>query len=156
MNNSHSFSWVVADVLAAMSQPYDTVATMEFLKDEGVAVIISLTETPLSQSFIEEFDFDYHHIPVADFTAPTARQIAHFVRIVEKARKTGKKCVAHCHAGRGRTGTMLACYLVSRGRSADEAIREVRSIRPGSIETHEQENAVRRYGQRLRRKRPKH
>ena len=50
----------------------------------------------------------------------------------------------HCMAGRGRTGTMIACYLVSQGMSAEDAIAEVRRARPGSIQTEAQEQAVRR------------
>ena len=156
MNNLHSFSWVVPNVLAAMSRPYDSVRTMEFLKDEGISVIITLTEEPLSEAVVEEFGFAYHHIPVADFAAPTARQIDQFIRVVEKARKTGAKSVVHCLAGRGRTGTMLACYLVSQGCSAAEAIQEIRATRPGSIETYEQESAIRRYARRTCRKPPRH
>jgi atypical dual specificity phosphatase len=38
---------------------------------------------------------------------------------------------------------MLACYLVSEGRTAAEAMAEVRRRRPGSIESAEQEEAVR-------------
>ena len=45
--------------------------------------------------------------------------------------------------GCGRTGTMLACYLVSKeGYSAEEAIAEVRRRRKNSIETKTQEKAV--------------
>lgn len=45
--------------------------------------------------------------------------------------------------GCGRTGTMLACYLVSKeGYSAEEAIAEVRRRRRYSIETRTQEKAV--------------
>jgi len=49
----------------------------------------------------------------------------------------------HCIMGHGRTGTMLACYLVSKeGYSAEEAIAEVRRRRKNSIETKTQEKAV--------------
>jgi len=150
------FSWVVPDVLAAMGRPRDSVTAMEFLKDEGVGVVITLTETPLSRTLIEEFGFEYHHIPVIDFTAPTARQIDRFVKLVEKTRKAGRKAVVHCLAGHGRTGTMLACYLVKRGKTSLEALAQVRDIRPGSVETFEQEDAVARYARRIRRKTPKH
>ncbi|HCA46062.1 MAG TPA: protein-tyrosine-phosphatase, partial [Armatimonadetes bacterium] len=51
----------------------------------------------------------------------------------------------HCMAGLGRTGTMIACYLVSQGMPAEEAIAEVRRARPGSIQTEQQEQAVRRW-----------
>ncbi|XP_016379397.1 dual specificity protein phosphatase 23 [Sinocyclocheilus rhinocerous] len=49
----------------------------------------------------------------------------------------------HCLHGFGRTGTMLACYLVkSRKITGIDAINEIRSIRRGSIETREQEQMV--------------
>ena len=154
-NKPSGFAWVVPDLLAAMGRPWETRTTLEFLKDEGIDTVISLTEAPLHHALMEEFGVEYHHLPVEDFAAPTARQIAKFVDIVEKARRAGGKCVVHCLAGKGRTGTMLACYLVLRGKSAHAAIDEVRRLRPGSIETTAQENAVERYARRLRGGRPR-
>jgi len=145
----NGFSWVVPDALAAMGRPNSPVTDLERLKEIGIDVIITLTEYPLNEALVEEFGFESEHIPVEDFAAPSAGQIKRFVGIVERARKSGKKCVVHCLAGRGRTGTMLACYLVSRGRSARDAIEEVRRRRPGSIETLEQEDAVERYARRI-------
>jgi atypical dual specificity phosphatase len=47
----------------------------------------------------------------------------------------GRRVLIHCAAGLGRTGTALAAYLVvSKGLSAEEAIKAVRRLRPGSIE----------------------
>ena len=48
--------------------------------------------------------------------------------------------------GRGRTGTMCACYFVHmQGQTADQAIGNIRRMRPGSIETSEQERLVHQY-----------
>lgn len=53
--------------------------------------------------------------------------------------------------GLGRTGTLLACYLVRReGLDAGEAIVRVRRIRPGSVETREQAQAVEAFALRAR------
>ena len=53
--------------------------------------------------------------------------------------------------GRGRTGTMLASYLVAKeGCSAEQAIIETRKRRRGSIETYEQEDAVKAFAKKLK------
>jgi len=45
----------------------------------------------------------------------------------------------------GRTGTVLAAYLVQNGMRADDSIQLVRERRPGSIQTPEQEAALREF-----------
>jgi len=145
----HGFDWIVPEILAAMARPYDPATAMDFLTDEGVGTIVTLTENSLDETVVEGYGFTYHHLPIPDFAHPTAKQINKFITIVEKSRKAGKGCVVHCLAGRGRTGTMIACYLVFMGRAARAAIDEVRMLRPGSIETLEQEAAIERYARRL-------
>ena len=137
-----NFSWLIDDEIAGMAKPASSVYDFEFLKDKGFEAIVSLTEYPLRKVLIEEFGFSVKHIPVIDFQAPTLEQIEDFVTFAENARSEGKKLVVHCDAGVGRTGTMLACYLVSKGYNAADAIEEVRTKRPGSVETIEQEEVV--------------
>ena len=50
----------------------------------------------------------------------------------------------HCYAGLGRTGTIASLILMQYGLSARDAIRQVRAVRPGSIETLEQEHYLSR------------
>ena len=44
---------------------------------------------------------------------------------------------------------MLACYLVHKGADAENAIDEVRKHRSCSVETREQEEAVKAYAERV-------
>ncbi|MCK6467601.1 MAG: dual specificity protein phosphatase family protein [Candidatus Brocadia sinica] len=136
-----------------MARPLSIVADLEFLKDNGIEAIVSLTELPLPKTLIEEFGFEYKHIPIADLTSPTQEQIEEFVTFVNGLIFSKKRIVVHCDAGIGRTGTMLACYLVSKGYNAKKAIAEVRKRRPGSIETMEQEDTIIKYEERLLKKR---
>jgi protein-tyrosine phosphatase len=79
------------------------------------------------------------HHPIPDMEAPASPEAAS--RLV--ARLTdhlgeGRTAVVHCLAGLGRTGTVAACLLVTRGRTAAEAIAAVREVRPGSIQSEAQ------------------
>lgn len=123
---------------------------LRFLKGEGIGAIVTLSEHPLDAGPVAEFGFDAVHIPLRDRRAPEQGLIDVFVRYVDHAASAGVPVVVHCVGGYGRTGTMLACRLVHRGRTAEEAVAEVRAKRPGSIEPGEQEEAVREYEQRIK------
>ncbi|HEY8504425.1 MAG TPA: dual specificity protein phosphatase family protein, partial [Gemmataceae bacterium] len=85
------------------------------------------------------------HVPVPDMEAPTPEQLARCVSAIRKANEAGMGVAVHCTAGLGRTGSILAAYLVSKGLSAEEAMTQVRELRPGSIETEAQEEAIQAY-----------
>ena len=148
-----NFSWLIQGEIAGMARPMSMVADLEFLKDNGIEAIVSLTEIPLHKTLIEEFGFEYKHIPIPDLASPAQEQIEEFVFFVNNLTTSKKKIVVHCDAGIGRTGTMLACYLVNKGCSANTAISEVRKKRPGSIETIEQEDTILKYEERILKKR---
>ena len=58
---------------------------------------------------------------------PSVSQAESVVAALKKALAKGKIAAVHCHAGAGRTGTMLGCYLVSeRGMGATEAVELLR------------------------------
>ena len=83
------------------------------------------------------------HLPVQDYTAPSIDQLAAFVEQAGASIGSSRAVGVHCEAGMGRTGTFLAAWFVAQGMGADEAIAEIRRLRPGSIETEDQEQAVR-------------
>ena len=88
-------------------------------------------------------------VPVRDFTPPDQDQIDSMIEFIdEQAVRNNRPVVVSCYAGIGRTGTVLACYLVKRGAGPADAIDEVRRLRPGSIQTPEQEAAIFEYAQR--------
>lgn len=139
------FSWVVADQLAAMALPgreRPLARDLTFLQSAGVVVLVSLTEEPIPAEELVKYGMTGIHLPVADFMPPTMAQIERFLAEVEQARLKGYALGVHCTAGKGRTGTMLATYLVSQGLTASEAIAKIRRLRPGSVETEAQEARI--------------
>jgi atypical dual specificity phosphatase len=149
----HEFSWVIEDQLAGMPRPGTDAAIEEdvaFLKRQKIDLLVSLTTDVPGSSQLAEHDIESLHIPVHDFQAPTMNQIVEFVDSTSRVLASGGRVGVHCTAGMGRTGTMLATYLVYEGSTTEDAIAKIRELRPGSIETVEQEEAIRAYYEHLR------
>ena len=147
------FTWVDKPLLAAMSQP-DSLVQYQWLRGQGVQLVISLCEDPPPRTHVNEAGLFSMHIPVEDMHPPSQKQIDLCVSAVEKAHAKGMGVAIHCGAGLGRTGTMLACHLVKQGMAPQAAIVHVRKLRPGSIETPEQVDAINEYARRLKRAEP--
>jgi atypical dual specificity phosphatase len=142
------FGWILPGQLAGSGRPgrYGSLEDdLAFLRGEGIQVIISLLETTLNlQDYLRE-GFELHHFPVEDFTAPTIDQVTEACGIIEETLARGENVLVHCNAGIGRTGALLACFLVHRGMKPTDAVSEIRDKRPMSLETREQGDIVRRY-----------
>lgn len=150
-----NFSFVIPNKLAGCAKPGgwgDPRSDLAGLSRLGIGAIVSLTEERLDAAAVRDTGFRYLHLPVADFSPPSRTQIRDFVAFVDAALADDVAVAVHCGAGMGRTGTMLACYLVSMGQTSAEAIRNIRSQRPGSIETAEQERCIADYQKSLKTK----
>ncbi len=125
------------------------------LRKMGYSVVVSLECERLNTFEIEDAGFEHKKICIQDFFAPTFDQLDEFVTFVEAKKAEGNKVLVHCYAGRGRTGTMLAAYLIHQGMLADAAMREIREKAQraygtvvGVIEP-EQEETLRKYERRV-------
>ncbi|XP_063713109.1 protein tyrosine phosphatase domain-containing protein 1-like isoform X2 [Symsagittifera roscoffensis] len=77
----------------------------------------------------------FYNFPWPDFGTANNHELLDAVQVVDFAVSQGKVAV-HCHAGKGRTGSLIACYFVYVHRvPASAAIFYVRNKRAGSIQT---------------------
>ena len=142
-----NFTWINKPFLAAMAQPEDA-EELVWLRQQSIELILSLSEEPLRRDWINEAGLMRLHVPVVDMTAPTQEQLDHCLSSIKRANERNMGVVVHCSAGLGRTGTILACYFVQQGMNAKNAIARVRRMRPGSIETDEQADAIAEFAKR--------
>lgn len=82
----------------------------------------------------------WYHLPITDGTPPDARADREWRQFIGPAvRNTlnnGDRVLIHCRGGLGRAGTIAARLLVEmRVMNPEPAIRQVRAVRPGAIET---------------------
>jgi atypical dual specificity phosphatase len=139
-----NFGWLIEGTLAGVGWPGSAEA-MAVLYEQGVRALVSLSEESLDPALLAAAGMRAVHFPVPDFTAPTIEQVAHALNVINGWLAEGLPVAVHCTAGQGRTGTILACYLVCQGMTAEAAIAEVRKKRRGSIETAEQERLITEY-----------
>ena len=153
------FFWLVQGVLAGCSRPgvspsMSLVAGLDhtalsqdlaWLRAQGIGAVLSLTETSLLDEAVAERGLAMLHLPVPDLEPPAPDQFMAALSFIDRQRSLGRAVAVHCLAGQGRTGTVLAAYLIRQGRTSDAALAEVRALCPGAVGSDSQERALHRF-----------
>jgi atypical dual specificity phosphatase len=159
--------WIIPGLLAGMPMPFvhperrlNRGGALNAYEDElpelysaGVRGVVSLLNIPSDAAVFKSAGFSFLCLPVADGAAPTTEQAMEFVRFVETQRQP---VAVHCEAGLGRTGTMLAVYLISQGDTAESAIRRIREVEKVAVETPRQIQFLEQFAEHIRTNGSKH
>lgn len=135
------FTWIKRPLLAALARP-SAAEDFAWLRQHGIQLLISLSEDPPRRDWVNDAGLMVFHVPVIDMEAPTVEQLERCLSAIERAHEKKMGVAVHCTAGLGRTGTVLAAWYVTQGLSPQNAIGRVRRLRPGSVETEEQERVI--------------
>lgn len=102
------------------------------LKELGVKCIINLcAESEGPVALYEKYNIDYFALPTTDFTCPDIENIEKGVSIIQKYKDKDQKVYVHCKAGRGRSATIVYCWLVCcRKYSLEDAMELLIFKRP--------------------------
>ena len=135
-----NFSWIIEKKLAGSAIPTSK-EEIDWVKQEGVKSIVTIREEPLENEWLK--DVNYLHVHSNDMGIPEFSDLANSVDFIHQRITQNEPVMVHCLAGLGRTGTILACYLIKyENMSADGAIEKVRQERHGSIQSFSQEEII--------------
>ncbi len=146
-----NFSWLIDGKIAGHGAPLIN-EDLAYLRSKGIRSLVRMVlakDALVTPAQIAKYGFNDLHEPVIDYWAPDQVQIDKIIKFIAESLSQDKPVGVSCNAGLGRTGTILACFMVNRGYNSEVAIKEVGLKRPHSIETREQEEAVRIYEERL-------
>ncbi len=139
----------------AMTGPWarDLDADLKAVTTWGGSTLITLMEqqelellkvTNIGQQ-ARSLGLDWYHLPIKDASIPTATFETRWGKVGRELREQlagGQSIVIHCRGGLGRTGLLAAWLLIDLGEAPRRALTRVRRVRPGAVETDEQEEYV--------------
>ncbi|KFO22173.1 Dual specificity protein phosphatase CDC14B [Fukomys damarensis] len=136
-------NWIIPDQFLAFCGPHSRSRLesgyhqhspetyIPYFKSHSVTTVIRLNKRMYDAKRFTDAGFDHHDLFFADGSTPTDAIVKEFLDICENAEGA---IAVHCKAGLGRTGTLIACYIMKHYRmTAAETIAWVRICRPGSV-----------------------
>jgi ADP-ribosyl-[dinitrogen reductase] hydrolase len=116
----------------------EAVKRLDSFLDAGVSTFVDLTDigdnmAPYEprlqvQAAARNTRVTRHALPVPDLGVPTIEAMRVILDTIDSALERGEHVYVHCWGGVGRTGTVIACWLVRRGANAESALGQVQSM----------------------------
>ena len=143
--------WVIPGKLAAGCYPGDTDLTesrkkLQGLIQAGIRHVINLMEEDetdwrgnLFVPYLDQLQsaaqsmgttVSWTRLPIADTKIPSHKEMRIILDVIDASISKGAPVFIHCWGGKGRTGTVVGCYLARHGHAAGEdVINKIKSLR---------------------------
>lgn len=131
-------NWIVPGKILAFAGPRSDFFSVEKFIDwallNNVRGIIRLNKGGYKAGDMKERGLEHYQMFIPDGHVPSQKDIDRFIGIAEMHWRKGEAIGVHCHAGLGRTATMIALFLIKKYNfNADYVIAILRMMRPGSV-----------------------
>jgi protein-tyrosine phosphatase len=139
------------DSVSGAAWERDLDADLRVIREWGAAVVVTLIEVHEFEMLgverlpgaVRDAGMEWLHLPIRDVGVPDSRFEAGWASAVGRLGnrlRNGERLLVHCRGGLGRTGMVAARLLVEvAGATPQQALDDVRDVRPGAVETPAQE-----------------
>ena len=144
------YQWLLPGVLAGGPHPERQGRLGQAALHSAFDAVLSVFEEPLGRTTLEPWRPRYLWLKTFDGDVP---QLAAACAFIDQAQERGVATLVHCWAGIGRTGTVLAAYLLHTGVSEDASAardRVRREYHPLAVESHAQYEGLLAFARRRR------
>jgi protein-tyrosine phosphatase len=136
-----SVFWLIRDVIAGRPGPELEPWSIAELRAAGIDAVINLSEHPSDFGAFEAAGMEANWVPLPTDVPPTKESEEQCVEALPRAIafvsaqiSKSRRVLVHCHAGKDRTGMLLAVLVAKKENlSAASAIQRVREVRPLAI-----------------------
>lgn len=136
------FLWLKKGIIAGTPRPgivAELEDDLEALQRVGITHLITLTETqPVDAEVLGQYGITNSWSPFKDMGAPSIDVALSLCEEIQMLNQQGHAVAVHCKAGLGRTGTILAAFLIWNGQGAVEALENVRQVEPRWVQSDDQ------------------
>ncbi len=128
--------WIIPNKLAGRAGPDEVPWDLKELWGNGFRAILSLHDR-VDAFEIQKFGFAHMFAPLSPNFPPDVTEMEEYKRLVPQAIAFIRECLnkekptlVHCHAGKDRTGIVLAVYMIlEKSMGAKEAVNFVKACR---------------------------
>jgi protein-tyrosine phosphatase len=142
--------WVVPPRFRAGEHPSigsvdATKLKLRWLMDLGINTIMDLTEIGeadvdynyliINEASFLNIEVTYKRFSIPDWRTPSQQTMIEILDVIDQNIIEGKNIYLHCYGGKGRTGTVVGCYLVRHGTPVISVLGKIQELRkdiPGS------------------------
>jgi protein tyrosine/serine phosphatase len=134
--------------------PKEAQAKLEGLLASGIRVVVNLMEEDElghnGESFVQYektlqqiaknagTEVDCSRMPIQDLNTPQAEFMVELLDCIDQAISENKPVFVHCWGGKGRTGTVVGCYLARHGKaSGQDVLLKINELRKNDPTYHQ-------------------
>ncbi len=144
---AYKLRWITKDIAVGAAPSSD--ASFNTIRQSGIEVILNLcAECGTLHEEERAAGFIVYWLPISDAYTPELDELDNALEWLIDHLQSGKKVLVHCRFGVGRSGTIIAAYLLKTGSSFKQML-EVMEKTPATMVSSDQRKIIREYAKKL-------